>query len=134
VGDGFFETLRIPLLAGRVIEPRDMHPNADAVVVDELFARRFFPNQNPLGRRFGFNPKENNRFEIVGVVRDTRYNSLRGDPVPTVYEPYLPDPRDPIHFAIRTTTDSGRLAQAVRTAVASVDPAVPLTDFLVRGF
>ncbi len=129
VGDGFFETLRIPLLAGRVIEVRDMHPNADAVVVDQLFARRFFPNQNPLGRRFGFNPKENTRFEIVGVVRDTRYNSLRADAVPTVYEPYLPDPRAPIHFVIRTTTDSGRLAQAVRTIVASVDPAVPLTEF-----
>ena len=129
VGDGFFETMRIPLLAGRAIELRDIHPNAEAVVVDELFARRFFRNQNPLGRRFGFNPKENTRYEIVGIVRDTLYNSLHRDLIPTVYEAYLPDLRGSIHFAIRTTADSARLAQAVRTAVASVDPAVPVTEF-----
>ncbi len=129
VGDGFFETLRIPLIAGRTIERRDIRPNADAVVVDELFTRRFFPNENPLGRRFGFDPKDSNRYEIVGVVRDTLYNSLRREPLPTVYEPYLPDVRDPIHFAIRTTMDSARLAQAVRAVVASVDPAVPLIEF-----
>jgi predicted permease len=129
IGDGFFETLRIPLLAGRTIEQRDIRPNANAVVVDELFARHFFPDQNPLGRRFGFNPKENDRYEIVGVVGNSRYNSLRSDPLPTVYQPCLPDVRDPLHFAIRTTTVSASLVTAVRAAVASVDPAVPLTEF-----
>jgi putative ABC transport system permease protein len=131
VGDGFFETLRIPLVAGRTIERRDIRPSAEAVVVDELFARRFFPNQNPLGRRFGLNQKANNRYEIVGVARDSRYNSLRNAARPTVYEPVLPaeNGRGPIHFAIRTSMDSARLAEAVRKVVASVDPAVPLTEF-----
>src|SRR5262249_11430625 len=73
VGSGLFETLRIPVIAGRAIEQRDLRPNAEAVVVDDLFARRFFPNQNPLGLRFGLGPNENNRYEIVGVVRDSRY-------------------------------------------------------------
>jgi predicted permease len=129
VGEGFFETLRIPLIAGRTIERGDFRRNADAVVVDELFARRFFPNENPLGRRFGFGETENNRYEIVGVVRNTLYNSLRREPLPTVYEPYIPDAGSPMHFAIRTTRDSAGLAQAVRTALASVDPEVPLTEF-----
>jgi predicted permease len=131
VGSGLFETLRIPVIAGRAIEQRDIRPDAEAVVVDDLFARRFFPNQNPLGRRFGLAPKENNRYEIVGVVRDSRYNSLRADAVPTVYHTYLPrEMKDrTIHFAIRTTMDSARLAEAVRRAVASVDPAVPLAEF-----
>jgi predicted permease len=126
VGDGFFETLRIPLIAGRTIEWRDIRPNADAAVVDELFARRFFPNESPLGRRFGFG-KDNNQYEIVGVVGNCRYNSLRGDARPTVYEPYRPE--GTIHFAIRTTMDSSSLAEAVRKVVAAVDPAVPLTEF-----
>ena len=52
IGEGFFGTLRIPLVTGRTIERRDLRPDADAVVVDELFVRRFFPNENPLGRRF----------------------------------------------------------------------------------
>jgi predicted permease len=129
VGDGFFDTLRIPLLSGRKINERDIHANADVVVVDELFARQFFPNQNPLGHRFGFDPEESNRFEIVGIVGNARYNSLRDAPLPTVYEPFVPDFRNPIHFAIRTTADSGGLANNVRAAVASVDPGVPVTEF-----
>jgi predicted permease len=129
VGEGLFETLGIPLAAGRTIERRDFRPNADVAVVDELFARRFFPNENPLGRRFGFNAKENSRYEIVGVVGDSRYNSLRNDARPTVYQPYVPDSRGAVHFAIRAIIDSGRLAEAVRRAVASVDPAVALTEF-----
>lgn len=129
VGDDFFDTVGIPLLLGRKIEQRDIRPNADAVVVDELFARQYFPNQNPVGRRFGFDPKESSRFEIVGVVGNARYNSLRDAPLPTVYEPFLPDFRDPIHFAIRSTADPERLASSVRAAVAAVDPAVPVVEF-----
>ncbi len=129
VGDGFFDTLRIPLMAGRAIERRDIRPNTDAVVVDELFARRFFRNQNPVGRRFGYG-KENNSREIVGVVPNSSYNTLRGSAHPTIYEPYLSgDLRGPIHLAIRATVESGRLTEGVRRAIATVDPAVPLTEF-----
>lgn len=130
VGDGLLETLRIPLVAGRTIERRDVRPNAGAVVVDELFARRFFPNQNPLGQRFGFFNSKKDQYEIVGVARDSLYNSLRSDPVPNIYAPYVPsDLKGPIHFAIRSSIDPRRLSEAVRTSVASVDPAVPLTEF-----
>jgi predicted permease len=129
VGGGFFDTLRIPLLTGRAIERRDIRPNAEAVVVDELFARRFFPNRNPVGRRFGYGRESNTR-EIVGVVRDSRYRSLRSDHLPTVYEPDVPGQlRGPTHFAIRASMDSERLTEAVRRVIVSVDPAVPLTEF-----
>ena len=127
VGEGFFETLRIPLIAGRTIGRRDIRTDAEAVVVDQVFARRFFPNQNPLGRRFGLGPKENNRYEIVGVVGNSSYNSLRSDAYPTMYEPYHPE--GTIHFAMRTAMDSARLEKAVRKAVAAVDPDVSLTEF-----
>jgi len=127
VGEGFFETLRIPLLAGRALQRRDMSPSADAVVVDEVFAKRYFPDESALGRRFGFSPNENNRYEIVGVVGNSRYNNLRDDLYPTVYQPFVPT--GTIHFAIRSSMDSSRLAEAVRKAVAAVDPAVPLTEF-----
>ena len=127
VGEGFFETLRIPVLAGRALQWRDMSPSADAVVVDEVFAKRYFPNESALGRRFGFSPNENNRYEIVGVVGNSRYNTLRDDLYPTVYQAFVPT--GTIHFAIRSSLDSGRLAEAVRKAVAGVDQAVPLIEF-----
>ena len=126
VGEEFFETLRIPLLAGRALQRRDMSQTADAVVVDEVFAKRYFPNESPLGRRFGFGP-ENNRYEIVGVVGNSRYNNLRDDVYPTIYQAFVPT--GTINFAIRSSIDSGRLVEAVRRAVAAVDPAVPLTEF-----
>jgi predicted permease len=127
VGEGFFETMGIPLLAGRTLDQRDLRPESDAVVVDELFAKRFFPNQNPLGRRFGIGMESTNRFEIVGVVGNTLYNRLRGDAVATFYQAYRNG--GTTHFAIRSTLDSDRLAEWVRKAVAAVDPAVPMTEF-----
>jgi predicted permease len=127
VGDGFFDTLRMPVVAGRTLERRDMDPDAQAVVVDAAFATRYYGNENPLGRRFGLDPKENNRYEIVGVVGNSQYNRMRGDAYPTIYQPFRPG--GTVHFAIRTSMDSVRLTEAVRTAVAAVDPAVPLTEF-----
>jgi predicted permease len=126
-GDGFFEAMRIPLLAGRTLDRRDMNPDPRAVVIDELFAKRYFPNQSPIGRRVGLDPADNQRYEIVGVVGNSRYNSLRDDAVPTIYQPYRPG--GTIHFVMRTTANSSNLAESVRLAVASVDPAVPVTEF-----
>src|SRR5439155_956859 len=65
VGAGVFETLGIPIVAGRGLDGRDIKPEPDTAVVDELFTKRFFPDQNPLGRRFGTSEKTNTRYEIV---------------------------------------------------------------------
>jgi predicted permease len=130
VGEGFFETMGIPLVAGRTIEARDIVPNATAVVVDKIFVDHYFPNENPIGHRFGYG-KDSQRFEIVGVVGNSRYNMLRGDLYPTVYEPFVPG-RGSVRFAIRSTLDSAALADDVRRAVASVDPTVPVTDYYTQ--
>jgi predicted permease len=130
VTEDFFATMRIPLLAGRPLEARDLQPDSDAVVVDESFARQYFPNQNPLGRRFGLDEKNNSKYQILGVVRDTRYNSLRDETMPTVYQPLIAEESSgATHFVIRTSLDSIRLAASVRQTVAAVDAAVPLNEF-----
>ena len=134
VADGFFETMGMPIISGRAIERSDMHPGAEAVVVDEVFARMYFPNENPVGRRLGLDNTSNSNHEIVGVVGNSRYNNLRGEMYPTVYEPYALEGEryaagGTVHFAIRTTIDASRLGESVRRAVASVDPAVPVTEF-----
>jgi predicted permease len=127
VGDRFFETLGIPLLAGRALRADDIHPDSEAVIVDDLFVKQFFPDGNPLGRRFGIGPKESNRYAIVGVVGYSRYNSLRNAPIPNFYQAYRPG--GTVHFAIRTSMDAAGMGEAVRRVIASVDPAVPLTEF-----
>jgi predicted permease len=130
VGEGFFETMGIPLVTGRTIEARDIVPDATAVVVDKIFVERYFPNENPIGHRFGYG-NDSQRFEIVGVVGNSRYNMLRGDVYPTVYEPFVPG-RGTVRFAIRATLDPATLADDVRRAVASVDPTVAVTDYYTQ--
>jgi predicted permease len=127
VGDGLFDVLQMPILAGRALERRDMDGTSGAVVVDEVFARQFFPGETALGRRFGMSPTDNQRYQIVGVVGNSRYNSMRGEAYPTVYEPYRPG--GTIHLAIRTSLDAAGLSDAIRQAVASIDPAVPMAEF-----
>jgi len=137
VGEHAFETLGIPLVAGRAFEPADRQPNSQAVIVDERFARLFFPDRSPLGGRFGFNQKDPERYEIVGVVGDTFYNNLRNAPQAVVFLPYYWSSTagiggastGPVNFAVRARIDAGQLAQAARAALASVDPAVPMSDF-----
>jgi len=130
VGADYFETLGIPVLAGSTFGRTDLQPGANRVVVDELFASHFFPGENPIGRRFGFNANDSTRFQIIGVVRTSSYNSLRGEMRPTAYEPFnREDMTGAIHFAIRSVMDSSRLAEPVRQALAAVDPNVPLVEF-----
>lgn len=131
VSEEYFKTMGIPLVAGRAIERRDIRPNSNTVVVDELFVRKFFPNQNPLGRHFGLGAENNSRFEIVGVVRDSLYVSLRNDPLPTLYEANVQGESrgSSVHFVLRASVDSGQLSEAVRKVIAAADPAVPMTEF-----
>lgn len=130
VGDAFFTTMGIPLLAGRTFEPRDIRPHSDAVIVDETFARQLFPNQNPIGQRFFFGSHDADGHVIVGVVRATRYRELRGALIANAFEPLVSSNfRGATHFAMRTSIDPEILSEAVRRAVASVDPAVPLIAF-----
>ncbi len=130
VGEEFFETLRIPLLAGRTIAAwrypsgRPRRGRRRRAVRLAVFSERGSARA-PLRHRS--ERQNNDRYEIVGVVANSRYNSLRNEAVPAFYQPYRPG--GTVHFAIRTTLDSVHLAEAVRKAVAAVDPAVPLTEF-----
>ncbi len=124
VSDGLFETLGIPLSAGRLFQASDMKPESDSVIVDENFAKTFYPHQNPIGQQFG------KLRRIVGVVKNSRYNSLRDAALPTVF---LPDdvtsrPGWPVTFAIRSGVDARYLAPAIRKIAAGIDPAVPVTE------
>src|SRR5262249_53689095 len=79
VGEHYFDTLGIPILAGRNLGPQDTAQAPRVAVVDETFARKLFPDLNPLGRRFamGGTGPEDATVEIVGVVKDIKHESLR---------------------------------------------------------
>ena len=115
VSPGFLETMRIPLLAGRDLEWRDAQPELpSAVIVNESFARRYFPGESPLGKRF-FRIDGGATLvaqDIIGVAGNAKYTSIRDAVPPTVYDPYAP--ADAAVVQVRTRLDAGSLVAILR--------------------
>ncbi|MCW5558554.1 MAG: ABC transporter permease, partial [Verrucomicrobiae bacterium] len=124
VGETFFDTLGIPLLDGRTLSAADAETTPKVIVVNETFAERYFPNENPIGRTINTWRSD---WRIVGVCRDTKYQNIKEAAPPTVYIPFRQFPlRYGASFAVRTALPPLDLAPAVRKAVAAIDPAVPV--------
>jgi predicted permease len=125
VGPGYIRAIGARLLQGRDLTPRDIEGAPPVALVNETFARHYFPNASPLGKWALF---DSVRAEIVGVVADVRHQGLRDAPVRRVYFPYFNTPIGPIvlHFEVRATDDPARLSAAVRREIAAVDPALPI--------
>jgi predicted permease len=132
VGPSFFETMGIRLLLGRGIERRDTTNSPKVAVVNEAFANHFLDGGNPIGHRFRFDKLEKSEdvYEIVGLVQDAKYASLRNAPRPTVYLPYsqMPVQIGDIHFEVRTAGDPLALVPSVRRVVRDLDGNVPLSE------
>jgi predicted permease len=117
VGPRFFETMGIPLLAGRALNEQDALGQRPAVAISESVARRFFADRNPLGEHLDVMGADG---EVVGVVGDARYRGLRLPAEPMVYQPALGSGS----YAIRTTGDPATLAGAVRRELREAAPDV----------
>ncbi len=130
VSDGFFETLGISLLQGRIFDSGNMRAKSDGVIVDELFAKRFYPRQNALGQQFGTGPKPTEHYRIVGIVKNSRYDTLRKASHPTMYLPSNTANRPGwnVNFVIRAVIDTAQLARTIHGATAAVDPSVPVVE------
>ncbi|HSS21011.1 MAG TPA: ABC transporter permease [Pyrinomonadaceae bacterium] len=128
---GWFAAMGIPLVRGRLIEPADNKQAPRVVVVNETFAKRFFPNNDAIGRRIrlGKLTAEFPWATVVGVVGDVRGSALDAPPEPTMYWPVAQTHATPaLAIVIRTDGDPGALASAVRGAIAEIDAAQPIYD------
>jgi putative ABC transport system permease protein len=130
VSPGYFHVMRIPLLRGRFFSEQDSPSNPKVAIISETQARRFFPNQDPIGRqmRFGFPPNGNVTREIVGVVGDVRDVSLSQKPGPMMYVPFAQAPLYGGEVVVRTSLSTSSVAAAIRQAVHSIDKDLPVTD------
>lgn len=125
----FFETLRIPLRSGRTFTPHDDDRHPKVAVVDEVFARRYFPGQDPIGKRFrGLGKPEDKPewLEVVGVVSEARRCLDRDEPNGTFYLPYGQKPTNFMTVVIRTAGDPLALVDAARDEVLAVNPQIPI--------
>ena len=134
-GANFFATMELPLLLGRDFTPQDNAQSTPVVVINQALARRYFTNENPLGKQIylnRFNPTsrsgQNKPIEIIGIAGDAKYNSLRTEVKPTAYVPYLQANSPPVqmNFAVRTVGDPAVMTESIRQAVRTLDPNLPL--------
>lgn len=126
----YFETMGIEVSAGRPILPSDTEAAPDVLVVNDGFARRFWPNENPVGQTILRNDRP---YEVVGVVPDGQYVDFRGNTAAFAFlsaEQHYTQSRT-LHLKVRPGTDPGRLIQAVREQVAALDPNVAVSDAML---
>jgi predicted permease len=128
VSPGFFETMEMPIRLGRGFTERDNANAPKVVVINETAARTYFPNVNPIGRHFGSRPETSAQFEVVGVLRDVKYNSVRDPAPPTMYVPYLQSSLPTAVFQVRTARDPASVVGAIREAVRKIDPNLPMMN------
>jgi predicted permease len=135
VGSGFFHTMGIPILAGRDFNENDTASAPKVGILSESLARKAFPDQNPIGKRFlaHFHPSEGkpgDLIEVVGISGDTRYWSLKQDPVGMFYQPYQQTPNLDFGatYEVRTSLSPASVAPSLRKAVQSIDPDLPLQE------
>jgi putative ABC transport system permease protein len=134
VSPGYFRAIGTPLIRGRFFTEAD---NADAplvIIVNQTFARKFWPNEDAVGKRIvmgGMSP-DPKWITIVGIVGDIRHAALDVEPKPEMYVPFAQDPYKSMIFAVRGTQDPRNLASAIRSQIQSIDPGLPLAN--IRTF
>ncbi len=129
VSEDYFRTMGIPLLRGRLFEGQD-GPNApQAIVINETMAKRYFPGEDPLGKRINLgDPQENPWLTIVGIVRDTRHEALSAEPYSQMYAVHTQAPRRSLALVVRTSGDPMSLVSAIRSRIADMDRDLPLSN------
>ena len=140
VGPHYFETLGTRLLRGRVIEERDRPGGLNVAVINETFARRFFPNEDPIGQHFGMTDvSHSGDYEIVGIVEDVKYQDTRGPAYATFFLPLLQTPpRESFRgwvgaIELYVAGRPENIESAVRKALADADPNLPVLNMMSFG-
>jgi predicted permease len=132
VSPRYFETLGIPVLLGRPIESQDIATSTKAVVVNQTMADHFFPHGDALGHQFSIaDPAVPGSWQIVGVVRDTKYNSPREKAQRMIYLPLAQltgDDKFAYRLHLQTIGDPASVTGEVRAALAEIDPNLPILE------
>ena len=127
---GYFETMRIPLVAGRTFGEQDGVKNPPTIIINQAFAKKYFRGENPLGRRIqvrlGDDVFDSSIREIVGVVGDSRLINLTAAAEPQYYLPYAQAVVTNPFLVVRSSGDPAVLQDSLRVAIRDVDPGVPV--------
>ncbi len=127
--DGFFRALKIPLLRGRLFSAQEMQEKRDVVLINEAFARQYFPNENPIGRRVAIDMTDPVvPTEIIGVVGDTKASDLVTPAKPTAFWPHPQLAYNLMTLTVRTAGDPRGAAQSIAAQIHALDKDQPVSD------
>jgi putative ABC transport system permease protein len=127
----YFRVLKTPLLRGRFLTGADNAEAPGAVIINEALAKKYWPNEDALGKRITFSDprKPNSKWvTVVGIIRSIRHRGLDVDPAPEYYLSAAQDPSRDMVLTVRSTQDPRSLASAVRREIQSIDPDQPLAN------
>ena len=126
VSSDYWRAMGVPLIAGRLLTPEDRERKV--AVISEGVARKVWPGESAIGKRFLGGPGDKEPWEVVGIVADVRTTGLDKTSMPIAYFPYWLVPLDAVTYAVRTSSDPAALTSAIREAVWAVDPAIPVVN------
>ncbi len=132
VWPGYFRLLGLSVVMGRDFTEHDDRSALRVTVINETAARTFFPDQNPIGKRFTTSPGGKEYIEVVGIVRDAKYSSVREPAPPTMYDNFLQTPRASAFVTLRTEGVPSTVAGAVRQKIHDVDPNLPIVSMATQ--
>jgi len=124
IGEGYLDTIGIPLVRGRAFTATDTPQAPQVVVVNETMARQFWPNEDALGKRFKFF-RDEQFTEVVGIARDSKYNFIGEQPQPYIYSALLQAPQPAVTLTVRSARPEATLG-TVRAVVQQMEPNMPL--------
>ncbi len=126
----YFRTLGIPIVQGRALEAGDGPDSPYVVVISKAMAHRYWPDQDPIGRRIGLGGMREERWTVVGVSGDVKNGGLDGETRPVIYLSFYQGTWNPMSLAVRATGDPAAAVASVRAAAKEIDPDVPISNVL----
>ena len=126
VSPQWFQTMRVPLRSGRAFTDADNAQAPKVLIVNETFARQFWPSQNPVGKRIVVG-RWTQGGEVVGVAQDIKNRGIGQESQPQVYIPFAQLPWNNMYLLVRTATPPQTMVSAIRAQIAGVDPDQPVT-------
>jgi putative ABC transport system permease protein len=127
--NGYFHALKVPLLRGRIFSEREMREKSNVVVINDALARRYFPNQDPLGKSLVIAMNDPNvPTEIIGVVGSVKFADFATDARPTTYWPHPQLAYSAMTLTVRTSSDPAAFAPLLEREVRAMDKDQPVAD------
>ncbi|HEV8482311.1 MAG TPA: ABC transporter permease [Blastocatellia bacterium] len=135
ISEDFFKTVRVQLLKGRFFNTQDDKGAVPVAIINEVMARRFWPDEQVIGKRFKFGPPQstNRWLTVVGVVGDMRRQSLEREPIAQIFLPHLQNSARRMNLLVRTIGDPATLASAIRNEISSIDKTVAVYGVSTLG-